>query len=71
MPVSPADDLDASPSLRIGNLGCQQLYTVELFESRVEMEVKVTLADGSERAVKMPSKITVTKKPKQGKRVFR
>lgn len=72
VPVTPADKLSTRPTLRIGQLGCNQNYTVELFEQGVEIEAQVTLTDGTTRTVNMSATpttvISASKKPKKGTR---
>jgi hypothetical protein len=46
-----ADDATKAPAIWIGELGCVQNYTPALLESGVDLEVTVTLADGSTRNV--------------------
>lgn len=46
-----ATDADKLPRIRIGRLGCTNNYTVPLLAAGVDIEVTVTLADGSTRSV--------------------
>lgn len=64
VPVNTGDFMDTRTSVRIGALGCTSNYTVGLLEQGVDLELTVTLADGSKRPVKLPAQhVTLPKKP--------
>lgn len=59
-----SDDTTKAPSVWIGELGCVRNYTPALLEAGIDVEVVVTLADGSTRQVKgLPAHIVLPKLP--------
>lgn len=52
VPVAPNDLDDPRPVIRLGELGCTRNYSVDLLRAGVDLEVTVTLVDGSTRPVK-------------------
>ena len=60
VPITP-DDATKVPSIWIGELGCVSNYTVALLEAGVDLDVTVTLADGTTRAVTVPAHVALPK----------
>lgn len=58
------DDATLAPAVWIGELGCNRNYTPALLEAGVELEVTVTLSDGSTRKVTgLPARVVLPKLP--------
>jgi hypothetical protein len=67
LPINTGDFMEKGKNvIRIGALGCKSNYTIGLIEQGVDLEAVVTLADGTTRIVKLPSKrVTVPPAPKR------
>jgi hypothetical protein len=57
--VHPSTWLAKRTAILVGALDCTQNYSVPLLERGVDLEVSVTLVDGSTRKVALPSHITL------------
>ncbi|CAN5883006.1 hypothetical protein BH11MYX2_BH11MYX2_15960 [soil metagenome] len=60
VPLRP-DDATRAPSVWIGELGCVRNYTPALLEACVDIEVVLTLVDGSTRKVSLPAHVVLRK----------
>jgi hypothetical protein len=54
-PVIPGDWMDKHTMIRIGALGCSENYGVSLLKAGVDINVSVTLVDGTTRTVALPA----------------
>jgi hypothetical protein len=56
LPINTGDWMEKTKNvIRIGALGCKSNYNPALIEKGVDLEIAVTLADGTTRKVKLPS----------------
>jgi hypothetical protein len=61
MPVHSKDRIARRTAVLLGELGCTQNSSVALLERGVDLEVTVTLVDGTTRKVALPSRVKLTK----------
>jgi hypothetical protein len=58
-PVAAGDWIDKRTAVRLGQLGCTSNYSVPLLEAGVDIEVTLTLVDGSTRTVTLPKHVKI------------
>ena len=60
VPVVATDLGDPRPAIRLGELGCTRNYSVDLLAAGVDLEVTITLADGTTRpAAELPAHVAL------------
>lgn len=63
VPVSPGDSLDDHPAVRIGQLGCKTNVSADLLRGGVDLEVTLTMTDGSTRKLELPARVKLAPPP--------